>query len=90
MTFQAARARAFYERGNAGIAMLDRRGRFAVKVASDVYREILSQVEDSDFDVFERRAVVPRVRKYWLTARNMAGPMARHSAQRLAFWRSGL
>jgi phytoene synthase len=90
MTFQAARARAFYQRGNAGIAMLDRRGRFAVKVASDVYREILSQVEDSDFDVFERRAVVPRVRKYWLTARNMAGPMARHSAQRLAFWRSGL
>lgn len=88
MQFQVERARDYYARGNAGIQMLNPRGRFAVKVASDVYREILVRVERSDFDVFDRRAAVPSVQKYWLTARNMALPMMRHSAGRLAFWRS--
>ncbi len=88
MQFQVERARGYYARGNAGIRMLNQRGRFAVKVASDVYREILTRVERSDFDVFDRRAVVPPIQKYWLSARNMAVPMLRHSAGRLAFWRS--
>ena len=87
MKFQVVRARSYYQKGNAGIALLHHRGRFAVKVASDVYREILNRVEASHFDVFESRTVVPAARKYWLTARNMALPMARHSAGRLAFWR---
>lgn len=88
MRFQVERARDYYARGNAGIRMLNKSGRFAVKVASDVYREILVRVEKSDFDVFERRAVVPPRQKYWLTARNMAGPIMRHSVDRLAFWRA--
>lgn len=88
MQFQVERARQYYARGNDGIRMLNARGRFAVKIASDVYREILVRVERSDFAVFDRRAVVPPVQKYWLTARNMALPMMRHSAGRLAFWRS--
>ena len=88
MEFQVHRARHHYALGNAGIRMLNSRGRFAVKVASDVYREILVRVERSDFDVFNRRAVVPPVHKYWLTARNMALPIMRRSAGRLAFWRS--
>jgi len=93
MQFQVERARDYYARGNAGIRMLNRRGRFAVKVASDVYREILVRIEKSEFDVFNRRAVVPPAQKYWLTARNMAVPMMRHSIDRmasgrLAFWRT--
>ncbi len=80
MRFQAARARAYYARGNAGIPLLHRRGRFAVKVASDVYREILNRIEDSNFDVFDNRAVVPAARKYWLTVRNLAVPVVRHFA----------
>jgi len=80
MRFQAARARSFYERGNAGIPLLHRRGRFAVKVASDVYCEILNRIEASYFDVFDNRTVVPTARKYWLTARNLALPIARHFA----------
>jgi len=86
MTLQANRAHQYYERGNAGIDLLHPSGRFAVKMASDVYREILMRIEASDFDVFERRTVVPAMRKYWLTARNMAQPIARYSARRLAFW----
>ncbi len=88
MQFQVERARQYYARGNAGIGMLNVRGRFAVKVASDVYREILVRVARSDFAVFDSRAVVPPAQKYWLTARNMALPMMRHSAGRLAFWKS--
>ena len=75
MQFQAVRARSFYERGNSGIGLLNRRGRFAVKIASDVYGEILRRVESSNFDVFEKRTVVPATRKYWITARNLAGPV---------------
>jgi phytoene synthase len=88
MQFQVERARHYYAQGNAGIGMLKTRGRFAVKVASDVYREILARVEKSDFDVFEHRAVVPAAQKYWLTARHMALPAVRHSVHRLAFWRT--
>jgi 15-cis-phytoene synthase len=88
MQFQVERARRYYQQGNAGIELLNQRGRFAVKVASDVYREILARIELAHYDVFTRRTVVPPLRKYWLTARNMAMPMARHSAGKLAFWKS--
>ncbi len=84
MRFQAMRARSYYERGNAGIPLLHRRGRFAVKVASDVYREILNRIEASHFDVFDNRTVVPAARKVWLTARNLALPMARRIAPTLS------
>lgn len=87
MSFQVERARAFYEKGNVGIPLLNIRGRFAVKIASDVYREILQRLATSGFDVFEDRAVVPASRKYWLTAQNLAMPVMRHSVSRLAFWR---
>ncbi|HEX4748347.1 MAG TPA: phytoene/squalene synthase family protein [Bryobacteraceae bacterium] len=86
MRYQVARARTYYVAGNTGIGMLNSRGRFAVKVASDVYQHILGNIERSDFNVFERRAVVSPAQKYWLTMRCMAVPMARHSARKLAFW----
>ncbi len=88
IAFEADRARSYYKRGNAGIDYLAARGRFAVKTASDVYSEILRVIESPGFDVFSMRAVVPARKKYWLTARNMAVPMARYGARRLAFWRA--
>jgi phytoene synthase len=95
MRYQVIRARTYYERGNVGIPMLHHSGRFSVKIASDIYHEILNRIETSDFDVFERRAIVPPARKYILTARNMAAPIARSTfarartqAARLAFWRA--
>ena len=77
MRFQVARARRFYEASNPGISMLSPDGRFAVKVASDVYRSILRRIEKSDYDVFEHRAYVPAMEKYWITARSMAVPAVR-------------
>ena len=71
MRFQVARARDYYARAEPGIPSLASEGRFAVKIASDVYRDILTRIESSGYDVFERRAVVPAPRKYWLTARGL-------------------
>ncbi len=88
MMYQVERARTYYADGNAGIRMLNPDGRFAVKVASDVYRQILVRIEESNFDVFEHRAVVSPAQKYWLTMRNMAFPIARYSASKAAFWRT--
>ena len=86
--FQMGRAEAYYLRAEPGIAMLHTDGRFAVRVAAEVYRGILREIERNGYDVFERRAVVPPSRKAWITARRMVVPMARHTMHRLAFWKS--
>jgi phytoene synthase len=87
MQFQAERAGRFYEQGNAGISMLHPDGRFAVEIASNVYQEILVRLQASEFDVFGHRTIVPARRKYWITAKCLAMPLARQSAGRLLFWR---
>jgi len=77
MRVQAARIRGYFENAEPGLALLDPRGRFAVKVAFDLYRQTLRRIESSDFDVFRRSASVPAVERAWITARSMAGPMTR-------------
>ncbi|MDZ7637143.1 MAG: phytoene/squalene synthase family protein [Bryobacterales bacterium] len=88
MRFEIARAEEHYRRAEPGIAMLNPEGRFAVRVAADVYRGILKEIVQNGFDVFGRRAVVPSSRKYWITARSMAMPVAKHTLHRLAFWKT--
>ena len=79
MEFQIARARRFYADAQPGIPLLNRDGRFAVQVASDVYQQILRRIERAHYDVYSQRAVVPPLEKYWITTRRMALPIARHS-----------
>jgi phytoene synthase len=69
MEFEARRARAYYRSAEPGIELLSRQGRFAVRIAADVYKGILTRIERSDYDVFRTRAVVPARQKYWLTAK---------------------
>ncbi len=69
MDFQIARARSYYLGADPGIALLDKHGRFAVRLASDLYRHILDKIERNRYDVFRTRAVVSTARKCWLTAR---------------------
>ena len=83
MQFQIARARRYYVSARPGIDLLNRDGRFAVQVASDVYSQILIRIELASYDVFTTRAVVPAFEKYWITTRRMAWPMARHSLLKL-------
>lgn len=77
MRFHAARIHELYTSAEPGIALLDTRGRFAVKVAFDLYRTTLRRIESSGFDVFRHRAGVPAVERAWITARSMAGPITR-------------
>jgi phytoene synthase len=77
MRFQCERARGFYASGESGIELLSERGRFAVQVAARVYAGILQRIERSGYDVFDKRAVVPPVQKYWITARTLAVPAFR-------------
>jgi phytoene synthase len=81
MDFQCTRARKYYADAQPGISMLDARGRFAVRIAADVYSGILGRIEMGGYDVFERRAVVPKVQKYWISARAMALPALRRCLQ---------
>ena len=82
MGFQAERARSYYVRVAPVLALLDRRGRFAVRVAYDLSLSTLGRIEASDFDVFQRRPNLPVVERYWITARSLAGPATKR------LWRS--
>jgi len=63
LTEQVRRAHAYFENADVGISMLHRRSRMAVAAASALYREILREIERSEYDVFSRRPVVPTHRK---------------------------
>jgi phytoene synthase len=63
MRFQIARTRRLYNEALPGIALLDKRGRFAVAAAADLYRGILADIEVHNYDVFTRRAHVSNLQK---------------------------
>lgn len=77
MRIQTQRIAEYYQRAEAAIPLLDPRGRFAVKVAFDLYRQTARHIESSDFDIFRRGGEVPAVERAWITARAMAGPITR-------------
>lgn len=78
MNLQARRIHEFYDAAEPGLALLDSRGRFAMKVAFDLYRQTLRRMESTGFDVFGRGgASVPAVERAWITARSMAGPITK-------------
>jgi phytoene synthase len=77
MRAQTQRIAEYYQRAEGALPLLDQRGRFAVKVAFDLYRQTARHIESSDFDIFRRGAEVPAVERAWITARSMAGPITR-------------
>ena len=56
MRFQIRRARQLYAEALPGVAMLGKSGRFAIAAAAELYRAILDDVEEHQYDVFSRRA----------------------------------
>ncbi len=56
MQFEIARARALYREADLGIPMLNRGGRFSVRVASRLYEAILEKLEAQDCNPFLGRA----------------------------------
>jgi len=63
MRFQVERVRRLYEEAWPGIAMLDRRGRFAIAAAAGLYEAILTDIEHRDYNVFTSRASVSSLGK---------------------------
>ncbi|HUN23492.1 MAG TPA: phytoene/squalene synthase family protein [Anaerolineales bacterium] len=66
MQFQIARNRRLYEESLPGVAYLGKDGQLAVATAAVLYREILAQIEQNDYDVFSKRAHVGGRRKLQL------------------------
>jgi phytoene synthase len=58
MRFEIYRANQFYCAGINGIQFLNPRSRPAIQMAATLYGRILRKIEQSDFDVFEKRAAV--------------------------------
>ena len=69
MKFQIGRARQLYEEAWPGIALLDKDGRFAIAAAAELYRGILDDIEQNNYDVFSRRAHVTK----WGKLRRLPG-----------------
>jgi phytoene synthase len=58
MRFQIERARRLYKEALPGIALLNRKGRFAIAAAAELYHAILNDIEAQSGDVFRRRAYI--------------------------------
>lgn len=77
MKFQVERAREFYEKGEKGIALLEKDSRFTVLLASRIYAKILDEIEKQHYNVFIRRAHTTKRQKIfaipniWLKARKL-------------------
>ncbi len=56
MRFQVERNKELYAEAMPGIALLDPGGRFAIAAAAELYRGILTDIENHEYDVFSRRA----------------------------------
>jgi phytoene synthase len=61
MQFQIERARGYYRSSDNGIPMLEQRSRFGVAISSINYSNILTAIEENDYDVFSTRAY----RSFW-------------------------
>jgi phytoene synthase len=63
MAFEIDRARHYYAEAEVGISLLSPDARWPVWAALDLYRQILDVIEENGYDVFNRRAYVPSLRK---------------------------
>ena len=63
MRFEIKRARDYYHRAEAGIRYLIRDSRLPVWASLMLYQGILDAIEKNNYDVFNRRAFVPKYKK---------------------------
>jgi phytoene synthase len=63
MQFQIQRAQKFYAQAESGVQRLNRDARWPVWSALSLYRQILDVIEQNQYDVFTKRAFVPKSRQ---------------------------
>jgi phytoene synthase len=66
---------AVYRRAEPGIAMLSPGARPCMAAATAMYRRILDEIADADYDVLAGRVVVPTRRRLWIAATALAGEL---------------
>jgi phytoene synthase len=64
MRFQINRTRQLYQDAMPGISLLNSKGRFAINASADLYQEILTKIEQNDYDVFNLRAYISKPGKF--------------------------
>ncbi|MFH0884630.1 MAG: phytoene/squalene synthase family protein [Candidatus Micrarchaeota archaeon] len=69
LKFQVERARRYYKEAMQSIATIHREVRMVIALASTLYREILSVIEENEYEVFGKRAYVNTMRKITLYLR---------------------
>jgi phytoene synthase len=69
LKFQIARARKYYQEAIDGLSMIRKDVRTVISLAFTLYREILSVIEENNYEVFSRRAYVNTFRKVILYIR---------------------
>lgn len=72
LAHQAARAQGYYRHAEQGLGLLPPASRRCVRVAFRLYRGILEAIADADYQVFRRRAVLPRRRRLAVVAGELA------------------
>ncbi len=68
MSFEAARARAYYDESRPLIALVHKRSRPSLWALIEIYRRLLARIEGSNFNVLERRIRVPTWEKLSILA----------------------
>ena len=71
LAFEVARARSHYAAAAAGIPLLAPASQACVRTAYTLYGGILTEVERAGYDVFSRRATVPRRRRLAVAAASL-------------------
>ncbi|MFW9831507.1 MAG: phytoene/squalene synthase family protein [Candidatus Thorarchaeota archaeon] len=66
---EIAIARANYASAEVGLRDLPPAAAFTIKVAARIYSNILNAIEKMDYQVFRKRAYVPKWKKFWIALR---------------------
>lgn len=68
--FEIKRARNLYRKSDKGLQYLNKRGRFAVIMASRMYEAILDKVEQNNYDVLNKRARTSKREKIYILGKS--------------------
>ena len=69
MRFQADRAKAYYAKAEQLFDYLEPPGKPILRAMIDIYRGLLQQIEQHNFDVFSRRIALAKWKKLWFAMR---------------------
>ena len=82
LAFEIQRARAHYAAAEPGIALLAPSSRPCVRVALELYQDILAEVERAGYQILARRVAVPRHRRLGAAGRHLLAARAAARAER--------